>query len=67
MALLFHLGMYAGFDLKTALCTLLVQLSTISILMNTITCKIMLVLKVIASDKNIKLSATEICEFWCQF
>jgi len=34
--------------------------------MNTITCKIMLVLKAIGSGKNTELSTTEISEFWCQ-
>lgn len=41
----------------------LMQLWAIIILINTITGKIMLVLKVIASAKNTKLSATEISEF----
>lgn len=45
----------------------LMQLSAISILMNIITCKMMLVLKVIASDKNVKLRTVEISEFRCQF
>lgn len=43
------------------------QFSAISIIMNTTTYKILLVLKTIVHGKNIKSNATEIPEFWCQF
>lgn len=65
--------MYAGFDLIRVPCALcsLKKLSArcmiFSILTNTITCKMISVLRATASGKEIKLSATKTSVFWSWF